>query len=176
MSNAKYLALAKIFARQSKSASSFTALATSFSTIRCRPRSIIPYATPTVGCVGWGSRFWVSWARVLGWWLVEFSHWLICWVGVLGRWWCRGCGDGWLIFGLAVFLALVGWVLFSVLLKILSFFFFFLFCWGFWIWNLLEDLVIVVVVYGDWFAIGGGLVIGLLWAFGCVCFELYFGW
>ena len=58
------------------------------------------------------------------WWLVEFSHWLICWVGVL--------------------------------LKILSFFFFF-FGWGFWIWNLLKDSVIVVVVCGGgcWF-LGGG--------------------
>ena len=41
------------------------------------------------------------------------------------------------------------------------FFFFFFFC-GFWIWNLLEDLVIVVVVCGSccnggcWFLVGGG--------------------
>ena len=40
-------------------------------------------------------------------------------------------------------------------------FFFFLFCWGFWIWNLLEDPVIVVVLCGGgcsgscWF-LGGG--------------------
>ena len=25
-------------------------------------------------CVGCGSRFWVSWVGVLGWWLVEFGH------------------------------------------------------------------------------------------------------
>ena len=56
------------------------------------------------------------------------------------------------------------------------FFFFFLFCWDFWIWNLLEDPMIVVVVCGGWFVVGGGLVISLLWVFGCVCFGLYFGW
>ena len=74
-------------------------------------------------CVGCGSTFWVSWAGVLGWWLVEFGHWLIYWVGVLGQWWCCGYGGGWLSFGPVVFLAVVGWVLFSDLLKILSFFF-----------------------------------------------------
>ena len=115
------------------------------------------------------------------WWLVEFGHWLICWVGVLWKilsfyflffkfcWgfciWnlledpvivvvvcgggCNGgccCGGGhWLIYSV------------GVLLKILSFLFLFLFCWGFWIWNLLEDSVIMVVVYGRgyWF-LGGG--------------------
>ena len=127
-------------------------------------------------CVGCGSMFWVGWARVLGRSLVEFGHWLIGWVRVLGRWWCHGYVGGWLSFGPAVFVAVVGWVLFSVLLKILSFFFFFLFCWGFWIWNLLEDPVIVVVVCGGWLTVGGSLVIGLLWVFGCVYFELYFGW
>ena len=127
-------------------------------------------------CVGCGSMFWVGWARVLGRSLVEFGHWLIGWVRVLGRWWCHGYVGGWLSFGPAVFVAVVGWVLFSVLLKILSFFFFFLFCWGFWIWNLLEDPMIVVVVCGGWFVVGGGLVISLLWVFGCVCFGLYFGW
>ena len=46
-------------------------------------------------------------------------------------------------------------------LPLFFFFFFFFFC-GFWIWNLLEDLVIVVVVCGSccnggcWFLVGGG--------------------
>ena len=75
-------------------------------------------------CVGCGSMFWVNWARVLGRSLVEFGHWLISWVGVLGRWWCHGYVGGWLSFGPTVFVAVMGWVLFSVLLKILSFFFF----------------------------------------------------
>ena len=64
----------------------------------------------------------------------------------------------------------------GVLLKILSFLFFLIFC-GFWIWNLLEDQVIGVVVCGSgcnggcccdggcsggcWFLIGGDY----LWAF-----------
>ena len=80
---------------------------------------------------------------------------------VLGRWlvefWASGvCGCNWLSFILSLF--------------------FFLFFWGFWIWNLLEYPVIVVVVCGGWFAAGGSLVMGLLWVYGCVCFELYFGW
>ena len=50
------------------------------------------------------------------------GHWLIGWVGILGRWWCRGCGSGWLSFGPAMFVAVVGR---QCLLKILSFFFFF---------------------------------------------------
>ena len=36
------------------------------------------------------------------------GHGLIGWVGILGRWWCRGCGDGWLSFGPAMFVAVVG--------------------------------------------------------------------
>ena len=41
-------------------------------------------------CVGCGSMFWVGWARVLG------------------RWWCHGYVGGWLSFGPAVFVAVVG--------------------------------------------------------------------
>ena len=36
------------------------------------------------------------------------GHCLIGWVGILGRWWCRGCGGGWLSFGPTMFVAVVG--------------------------------------------------------------------
>ena len=64
------------------------------------------------------------------------GHWLIGWVEILGFWWCRGCGGGWLSFGPTMFMAIVGggvcwrfWVFSS---------FSFLFRWDFWISNLLE--------------------------------------
>ena len=81
----------------------------------CRPPQPLP---PTfrslnrvVGVIfGMGFDVWV------------LGHWLIGWVGILGRWWCRGCGGGWLSFGPAMFVAVV---VRQCLLKILSFFFFF---------------------------------------------------
>ena len=36
------------------------------------------------------------------------GHCLIGLVEILGRWWCRGCGGGWLSFGPAMFVAVVG--------------------------------------------------------------------
>ena len=57
-------------------------------------------------------------------------------------------------------------------------FFFFLLCWGFWIWNLLEDSMIVGVVCGDWCAVGGGCS-GGCWLVGGNCHWvgcLYIGW
>ena len=36
------------------------------------------------------------------------GHWLIIWVGILGQWWGCGCGGGWLSFGPAMFVAVVG--------------------------------------------------------------------
>ena len=91
-------------------------------------------------------------------------HWLIGWVGILGWWWCRGCGGGWLSFGPAMFVAIVGggvcgW---QCLLKILSFFFFlFSFLLRFLDFEFVGDLVIVIVVCGGWFAGGGDLPLPL---------------
>ena len=55
----------------------------------------------------------------------------------------------------------------GVLLKILSYLFIYLFCWDFWIWNLLEDLVIVVVVCGG--GCSGGCCCGSGCSGGCCC-------
>ena len=68
---------------------------------------------------------------------------MIGWVGILGRWWCRGCGDGWLSFGAAMFVAVVGRQ------KILSFFFFFFsFLLRFLDLEFVGDPVIMIVVCG----------------------------
>ena len=84
---------------------------------------------------------------------------MIGWVGILGQWWCHGCGGGWLSFGPAIFVAIVGR---QCLLKILSFFFFlFSFLLRFLDLEFVGGPVIVVVVCGggcssgSWFLVGG---------------------
>ena len=70
-----------------------------------------------------------------------FGHWLIGWVGILGRWWCRDYGSGWLSFRLAMFVAVMGGSVYG--------------CSGFWVIDWSVGLgfwagggVVVVVVVG----------------------------
>ena len=115
------------------------------------------------------------------------GHWLISWVGILGWWWCHGCGGGWLSFGSKMFVAVVGsgvcgcsgfrCVGFESMIDWLG--------WDFgpvvvsWLWRWLVefwasdicgysgsavfvgDPVIVIVVCGGWFAVA--IAIGGLW-------------
>ena len=70
------------------------------------------------------------------------GHWLIGWVGILGRWWSRGCGGGWLSFGSAMFVVVVGG---SVVVVV-----------GFDVWVLGHWLIGWVGILGQWWCRGCG--------------------